>query len=28
MQNEELKKLWKDVLAEIELNISRANFIT
>ena len=28
MQNEELKKLWKDVLAEIELNISRANFVT
>ncbi len=28
MSNEELKRLWKDVLSEIELNISRANFIT
>ncbi len=28
MQNEELKQLWKQVLAEIELNISKANFVT
>ena len=28
MTNEELKRLWKDVLSEIELSISRANFVT
>ena len=28
MQNEELKQLWKEILAEIELNISKANFVT
>ena len=28
MNTDDLKKLWKDVMAEIELNISRANFVT
>jgi len=28
MPNDELKNLWKNVLSEIELNISKANFVT
>ncbi len=28
MSNDELKRLWKDALSEIELNISKANFAT